>query len=107
RGPSGQHSASPFPTARSSSLCGAASERAREPWSGEVLLRLPRRKEGYSYIAFPAVLTAADLSPARCARAPVAQLDRAPDYESGGQEFESLRARQQLERSVRNALGML
>ena len=29
------------------------------------------------------------------ARAPVAQLDRAPDYESGGQEFESLRARQQ------------
>src|SRR6185312_94446 len=31
----------------------------------------------------------------RCPRhqAPVAQLDRAPDYESGGQEFESLRAR--------------
>ena len=29
----------------------------------------------------------------RSARAPVAQLDRAPDYESGGQEFESLRAR--------------
>src|SRR3954469_15091852 len=28
--------------------------------------------------------------------APVAQLDRAPDYESGGQEFESLRARQYL-----------
>ena|SRR5215510_12136272 len=28
--------------------------------------------------------------------APVAQLDRAPDYESGGQEFESLRARHQL-----------
>src|ERR1700747_3598098 len=27
-------------------------------------------------------------------KAPVAQLDRAPDYESGGQEFESLRARQ-------------
>jgi hypothetical protein len=25
--------------------------------------------------------------------APVAQLDRAPDYESGGWEFESLRAR--------------
>jgi hypothetical protein len=25
--------------------------------------------------------------------APVAQLDRAPDYESGGREFESLRAR--------------
>src|SRR6202030_838451 len=28
-------------------------------------------------------------------KAPVAQLDRAPDYESGGQEFESLRARHQ------------
>src|SRR5665213_2990533 len=27
-------------------------------------------------------------------KAPVAQLDRAPDYESGGWEFESLRARQ-------------
>src|SRR5690606_24615055 len=27
------------------------------------------------------------------ARAPVAQLDRAPDYESGGQRFESFRAR--------------
>jgi hypothetical protein len=26
--------------------------------------------------------------------APVAQLDRVPDYESGGREFESLRARQ-------------
>jgi hypothetical protein len=30
------------------------------------------------------------------AQAPVAQLDRAPDYESGGQEFESLRARHQV-----------
>ena len=29
----------------------------------------------------------------RVRKAPVAQLDRAPDYESGGQEFESLRAR--------------
>ena len=29
----------------------------------------------------------------QAACAPVAQLDRAPDYESGGQEFESLRAR--------------
>src|SRR5476651_1069048 len=28
--------------------------------------------------------------------APVAQLDRAPDYESGGREFESLRARHHL-----------
>src|SRR5262249_1066845 len=31
-------------------------------------------------------------------QAPVAQLDRAPDYESGGQEFESLRARHQSSR---------
>ena len=41
----------------------------------------------------------APVSPAkftgRGCEAPVAQLDRAPDYESGGQEFESLRARQQ------------
>ena len=29
--------------------------------------------------------------------APVAQLDRAPDYEFGGREFESLRARQQFQ----------
>ena len=29
-----------------------------------------------------------------CRSAPVAQLDRAPDYESGGQRFESFRARQ-------------
>lgn len=29
--------------------------------------------------------------------APVAQLDRAPDYESGGQEFESLRARHSIQ----------
>jgi hypothetical protein len=28
------------------------------------------------------------------AKAPVAQLDRAPDYESGGRRFESFRARQ-------------
>src|SRR5579863_446564 len=33
--------------------------------------------------------------------APVAQLDRAPDYESGGQEFESLRARQLLQYVIR------
>src|SRR5208282_3056400 len=31
-------------------------------------------------------------------QAPVAQLDRAPDYESGGREFESLRARQRFQR---------
>ncbi len=30
-------------------------------------------------------------APAACENALVAQLDRAPDYESGGQGFESLR----------------
>ncbi len=35
------------------------------------------------------------MTPPRSVCAPVAQLDRAPDYESGGREFESLRARQQ------------
>lgn len=34
------------------------------------------------------------LSPSLAKNAPVAQLDRALDYESRGQEFESLRARQ-------------
>ena len=46
---------------------------------------LPRRKIAYSYAPLPGHPEA---------KAPVAQLDRAPDYESGGQEFESLRARQ-------------
>jgi hypothetical protein len=34
-----------------------------------------------------------DHFPRDAQQAPVAQLDRAPDYESGGREFESLRAR--------------
>ena len=46
---------------------------------------LPARRRPARYPALPA---------RQCA--PVAQLDRAPDYESGGQEFESLRARQHL-----------
>src|SRR6478609_7474757 len=33
--------------------------------------------------------------------APVAQLDRAPDYESGGQRFESFRARQRFQQFSR------
>src|SRR5690606_8650154 len=41
---------------------------------------------GLAHIARPAYVTAS--------RAPVAQLDRAPDYESGGRTFESFRARQ-------------
>ena len=47
---------------------------------------------------------------ARCPakNAPVAQLDRAPDYESGGQEFESLRARQHLATTYRaKIIGLL
>src|SRR5579871_673919 len=36
----------------------------------------------------------------RLQNAPVAQLDRAPDYESGGQRFESFRARQFLLASI-------
>ena len=35
-------------------------------------------------------------SPPFSSKAPVAQLDRAPDFESGGQGFESLPARQTL-----------
>src|SRR5262249_5519677 len=44
--------------------------------------------------AFPSALPPREHFPRDAQDAPVAQLDRAPDYESGGQEFESLRARQ-------------
>ena len=37
--------------------------------------------------------------------APVAQLDRAPDYESGGQRFESFRARHFLFRDINRLAG--
>ena len=52
--------------------------------------RLPSRESD------PIAMRAAPAGPFRpaAAKAPVAQLDRAPDYESGGREFESLRARQ-------------
>ena len=50
----------------------------------------------------------------RAQNAPVAQLDRAPDYVSGGQEFESLRVRQYFKglaihrfRSLQNEAGGL
>jgi hypothetical protein len=53
--------------------------------------RLPWARRAYSYGARRGPLHGFS----RATRAaPVAQLDRAPDYESGGQEFESLRARQ-------------
>tara|TARA_B100000405_G_scaffold280006_1_gene223655 strand:+ start:141 stop:458 length:318 start_codon:yes stop_codon:yes gene_type:complete len=48
---------------------------------------IPNRK------VLEAVSHAADRRGDRKWQALVAQLDRAPDYESGGQEFESLRAR--------------
>ena len=52
--------------------------------------RLPWARRAYSYGARREPLHGFS----RATRAaPVAQLDRAPDYESGGQEFESLRAR--------------
>ena len=52
--------------------------------------RLPWARRAYSYGARRGPLHGFS----RATRAaPVAQLDRAPDYESGGQEFESLRAR--------------
>src|SRR5215210_6359905 len=55
---------------------------------------LPSPQRPYSYAAVrPRHAPSRHLSLAD-RQAPVAQLDRAPDYESGGQEFESLRARQ-------------
>lgn len=39
--------------------------------------------------------------------APVAQLDRVPDYESGGRRFESFRARQQNTRLLNEGPGVL
>src|SRR5215831_9889581 len=62
-------------------------ERYRETWARTGAL--PSRDGAYSYRAPRAGPGACR----RCNEAPVAQLDRAPDYESGGQEFESLRAR--------------
>jgi hypothetical protein len=49
------------------------------------------RFRGTSYVGMVAVSGARPAIPAK--HAPVAQLDRALDYESRGQEFESLRAR--------------
>src|SRR5271168_212988 len=48
----------------------------------------------------PAVASWARFRRPKPTYAPVAQLDRAPDYESGGQEFESLRARQLYQRLI-------
>jgi hypothetical protein len=58
-----------------------------EPKASTFAKPLPMAGQTDSYARFPRVRFPAAES------APVAQLDRAPDYESGGQEFESLRAR--------------
>ena len=55
--------------------------RPATPAEAHGFLRLARR-EARLYVSAPC-----------SGQAPVAQLDRAPDYESGGQEFESLRVR--------------
>ena len=47
------------------------------------------------------------LSPPLSARAPVAQLDRAPDYGSGGWGFKSLRARQESRQLTHFQSGLL
>ena len=68
-------------------------------------LQPPDRAENVMLAHFGASaidLTSPDGSPITKPRAPVAQLDRAPDYESGGQEFESLRARQSTHRQTLN-----
>src|SRR5262249_6056566 len=54
--------------------------------------------------AFPSDLPPREHFPRDAQDAPVAQLDRAPDYESGGQEFESLRARQ-IRRKIKSLRG--
>jgi hypothetical protein len=78
---------------------------------------LPLACEEFSpFSRFPAALASAlgfRVGSAACRRAslapvrdksdaPVAQLDRAPDYESGGWEFESLRARHSFKRNQCN-----
>src|SRR6185295_13664182 len=60
-----------------------------EPKASTFAKPLPMAGQTDSYARFPRVRFPAAES------APVAQLDRAPDYESGGQRFESVRARQQ------------
>src|SRR5215813_7217909 len=70
-------------------------------WTGTRSPPLPSTAQAYSYSPGPG----RGRRPSRAKRkAPVAQLDRAPDYESGGQEFESLRARHsnQRDRNKRN-----
>ena len=70
------------------------------PTGGEVRAtrpaRGPRRSTPLQKLHSPACVHPVQrlkTRPRRKADAPVAQLDRAPDYESGGQEFESLRVR--------------
>jgi hypothetical protein len=96
--PSARPSASPSRTGRSSSMRGAASGRARNGAGfGAAAAGSPPCLAGAKPIAMrlPAGFGRfGDISRAMRATAPVAQLDRAPDYESGGRRFESFRARQ-------------
>src|SRR6516225_8604576 len=88
------HSRTPGATLRGFFLCvGARVSRGR---ARAFAAAGPRRKAECPRISRhqAADLTSPDGSPITDGRAPVAQLDRAPDYGSGGQEFESLRARQ-------------
>src|SRR5215471_19231746 len=60
---------------------------SRAPQANELVSNFPR---------FARTFSASLRAPSYSCKAPVAQLDRAPDFESGGQGFESLPARQQL-----------
>jgi hypothetical protein len=66
--------------------------------------RLPWARRAYSYGARRGPLHGFS----RATRAaPVAQLDRAPDYESGGQRFESFRARHEINDLAERRLSKL
>ena len=70
---------------RDLAVSGLAASQVRKAQSG----RLPSRQALASFRASPTRTHAVPTT----TQAPVAQLDRAPDYESGGREFESSPAR--------------
>ena len=77
---------------RDLAVSGLAASQVRKAQSG----RLPSRQALASFRASP---TRTDTVPTT-KQAPVAQLDRAPDYESGGREFESSPARHSSQTSL-------
>src|SRR5438477_12411796 len=83
---SGRPSASSFLTVRSNLAPAAASGNGPD-WRADPRLPSGKRPDSYAAVRRRAL-------PRGRYQAPVAQLDRAPEYESGGREFESLRARQ-------------